>query len=279
MNMNKGLSISIITTSLNRRNLLKKTLESVLEQSCENVEQVVLDGASTDGTAELLKSFEGHFKKRGYRFSWISEKDSGQSEAMNKGLKKAMGDFIMILNSDDYLEPASLSGFMEELARRPEIDLIYGNHGQIFENGTYRVISHKLYNLHDVVSRGYQIPQSAAIFRRALLDKTGGFNTSLRHVAEHDLFVRMMKSGVRVFYLPRILQTTLEHSGRKTVTSGASAWEETKRVNFSHGAGYFSRFYFLYVKEVYFGGFFRFLAKKAPWLHRALKRLFYFVSH
>jgi glycosyltransferase involved in cell wall biosynthesis len=270
--------LSIITTSFNRRDLLKKTLDSVLAQTYPNVEQLVFDAASSDGTADLLKSYEQKFAAKKYEFRWVSEKDSGQGEAMNKALAVATGDFVMILNSDDFLEDDSLAVFMNGLAREPKIDLLYGDHFQIFADGTKRRIGHRLYSLDDVVQRGYQIPQSSAIFRRSLLMRTGNFNTLLKVVAEHDLFVRMLRAGARAKYITEPLQTTLEHDQRKSGVLGLASLEETRRVNFSHGARYASRFYVLYLKERYTGGLFQMIKKHAPRLHASIKRIFQFIT-
>jgi len=271
-------SISIVTTSFNRRDLLKKTLDSVLAQTYPHVEQLVFDAASPDGTADLLRSYEQKFAAKKYAFRWVSEKDSGQGEAMNKALAVAMGDFVMILNSDDFLEGDSLAVFMNELARDPKVDLLYGDHFQVFADGTKRRISHRLYSLDDVVRRGYQIPQSATIFRRSLLTRTGNFNTLLKVVAEHDLFVRMLRAGARAKYITEPLQTTLEHDQRKSGVLGLASLEETRRVNFSHGARYRSRFYLLYLKERYAGRAFRMIEKRAPRMYAGIKRTFHFFS-
>ncbi len=271
----RNLSLSIITTSLNRNILLTKTLESVLAQSYPAIEQIVVDGGSNDGTRELLGVFEERFRKKKFGFRWISEKDSGQGEAMNKGLKMASGDFAMILNSDDFLyESDAVARYMKVVAGNPAIDAIYGDHESLFEDGKRRVIRHRQYSLEDILMRACQVPQSAAIFRKAFIDRVGGFDESLHHVAEHELFLRMMKSGARFSYFPCILQVTLEHAGRKTGAFGTRAWRETKKVNFRNGASYFSRFYLIYLKNVYFRWFWDVAQKYFPGLYRVIKGVF-----
>ena len=269
--------ISIITTSLDRKELLRKTLKSVLSQSWPAVEQIVVDGVSKDGTVELLRDFEEQFAEKRYRFVWVSEPDSGQGEAMNKGLRGARGDFAMILNSDDFLFRDSVAGFMGVFMSHPEVDVVYGNHETLYEDGRCELIRHRAYSLDDVLRRGYQIPQSAAVFRRSLIDRVGGFDESLRHVAEHDLFLRMMKSNAKFLYIPLTLQVTLEHGGRKTTAFGARAWRETKKVNFKYGGSFLSPFYALYLKNVYFQWFWEFMKKSFPRFYIALKRGFYKV--
>ncbi|MBI3589606.1 MAG: glycosyltransferase [Candidatus Liptonbacteria bacterium] len=270
--------LSIITTSLNRRVLLEKTLASVLEQTYPHIEQLVIDAKSTDNTILLLKNCEAKFQKRGFLFSWISERDSGQGEAMNKGLQKATGEYITILNSDDFLVPGAIQDFMSQLISHPNIDLIYGNHDTLFPSGEQTTIHHRPYTLNDIINGACQIPQSSAIFKRKFINQVGGFDESLRHVAEHDLFLRIVKSGAKLLYYPRVFQVTLEHEGRKTTSSHARSWRETKKVNFRNGASCRSRFYFLYLKNVYFQWFFGFLKNHFPKIHNRIKNLFHTLS-
>lgn len=267
-------SLSIITTSLNRRSLLRKTLDSVLVQQYPAIEQLVMDGGSTDGTIELLREYEPKFQRRGYPFRWLSEKDSGQGEAMNKGLRIAGGDYLTILNSDDFLSTNGLDYFMSTLARYPTIDFIYGNHDTIYADGRRATINHRQYSLADILYRAYQIPQSSAIFRRSFIDIVGGFDESLHFVAEHELFLRIVKAGVRPFYLPVVLQVTVEHPQRKATADARQGWQETKKINFRHGCGYWSRFYLLYLKGVYLNWLFDPFRKRLPEVYGMVKYVF-----
>lgn len=267
-------TLTIITTSLNRRALLQKTLDSVLRQSYPAIEQLVIDAVSQDGTVELLQEYESRFRRRGMQFRWFSELDSGQGEAMNKGLRRATGEFVMILNSDDFLNNDVLATFMTVLEQDPTIDFIYGNHDTLYEDGRRFTVVHHLYSLRDILRNAYQIPQSSAIFRHSFIDRVGGFDESLRHVAEHELFVRLVKAGARLQYLPVVLQVTLEHAGRKTTVHAARSWRETKEVNFRHGGGYFSRFYVLYLKNVYFNWLFEAIRGISPRVYGELRKLF-----
>jgi glycosyltransferase involved in cell wall biosynthesis len=273
--MNAPLKLSIITTSLNRVLLLKKTLESVLAQTYPSIEQVVVDAGSHDGTREVLQQFEARFKEKGFGYTWISEKDSGQGEGMNKGLRMATGEFVMILNSDDFLvDDRAVREYMEVLEKNLEVDLLYGNHENLYEDGRRTLITHHLYSMNAMVNKGYQIPQSAAILRRSLVLQAGGFDQALHHVAEHDLFLRMLRAGAQSMYFPRTLQVTLEHAGRKTNTNTARAWRETKMVNRRNGGSFFSKFELVYIKNVYAGGFFSFLERHTPGLYQGIKRVF-----
>ncbi|MCM1173555.1 MAG: glycosyltransferase [Blautia sp.] len=102
------MRITIITVCFNSEKTIERTIQSVLAQTCQNVEYLLIDGMSTDGTLEIIQKYETAFRDKGYAYKWISEKDRGIYDAMNKGLKYAAGDFIGILNSDDWYEEGAL---------------------------------------------------------------------------------------------------------------------------------------------------------------------------
>ena len=94
--------VSIITVSYNSRQTIEKTIESVLNQTYDDIEYIIIDGNSSDQTVNIIKSYEDSFIKKGYSYRWISENDDGIASAWNKGLKMAKGDIIALLNSDDW---------------------------------------------------------------------------------------------------------------------------------------------------------------------------------
>lgn len=278
--MNNYPLLTIITTSLNRVQLLEKTLRSVLEQDYPNIEHIIIDGGSTDGTVDLLKKYEKKYTKKGYTLRWISEKDSGQAEAMNKGLRLVKGEFISILNSDDYFEKGAVKKLMNVFTESSDVDIVYGNTGIIFEDETKKkkLVSYKTFDLKDILYKGYQIPQPGCIFRKSLIDKVGGFDENLHHVAEHELFLRFLKAGAKTHHINTLVETILEHKGRKTIKDYKKSWEETKKVNFRHGGKYFSRFYILYLKNRYFNSFFKVIEKISPNLYLLIKKIFYKIT-
>ena len=95
------VKISIITPVMNNVNFIKQCLNSVIEQNCPNLEHLIIDGASTDGTLDIVKEYAGKYE----HITWVSEKDNGQSDAMNKGIRLAKGEIITFLNVDDFFEP------------------------------------------------------------------------------------------------------------------------------------------------------------------------------
>src|SRR5581483_3321101 len=147
-------TITVLTTSRNRRELLRQTLASVLAQEWPRIEQVVVDANSSDGTRELLKEYEARYAAKGGILRWISEPDSGQAEAMNKGLRMATGDFFVLLNDDDVLEPGALPKFMQVFAEHPDVDFVYGdNYAYYADTGERKLVRYESYSLDDMLNK------------------------------------------------------------------------------------------------------------------------------
>ena len=116
--------ISIITATFNSARTLKDTIQSVLRQTNKDFEYLIIDGGSTDETIDIVKSYESEFSGR---LKWVSEKDQGIYDAMNKGIKMASGDVVGILNSDDYFTSDDILQTVDNAFKSHEIDAIYGD--------------------------------------------------------------------------------------------------------------------------------------------------------
>lgn len=267
--------VSVLTTSKDRREFLRAAMESVLAQDYSSIEHIVKDAGSQDGTRELLKDMEAAYKKKGYVLKWISRPDKGQAEAMNEAAHMATGELVCLLNDDDMLEHGAVKKFADVFTADPSVDFVYGDNYKLeAATGKRDLVTYRLYSLADMTRRGYQIPQCASMFRRTLFDTAGYFDLSLKHVAEHDLFMRFTEQGAHLFYMPVPFETIVEHAGRGTYAFFLRGIRETKRVNFQHGGGYFSRFYVLYLRDRYFSRFFSWMKGKIPWLYGGIKRAF-----
>ncbi len=203
------LSISLVTPCLNGAGFLPPTIDSVLQQGYPALEYWVVDGGSTDGTQDLLSTY-------GKRLRWISEPDSGQSQAINKGWRLSQGEIVGWLNSDDLLYPGALERISAFFAGQPEVDFAYGDcdfidpSGQV--TGSYPA---QPYDYRRLLFENY-IPQPAAFFRRSLLEKEGWLDETLDFVMDYDYWLR---SGVRHkgAYLPFRLAALRLHASAKSV--------------------------------------------------------------
>ncbi len=203
------LTISLVTPCLNRAGFLPPPIDSVLQQGYPALEYWVVDGGSTDGTQDLLRSY-------GERIRWISEPDSGQSEAINKGWRLSQGEIVGWLNSDDLLYPGALETISAFFAGHPEVDFAYGDCDLIDKSGQIiQAYPVKPYDYRRLLVANY-IPQPAAFMRRSLLEKEGWIDETLDFVMDYDYWLR---SGVHHAgaYLPSRLAALRLHKSAKSV--------------------------------------------------------------
>ncbi len=215
------LSISLVTPSLNRASFLSATIDSVLKQGYPALEYWVVDGGSTDGTLDLLRSYED-------RIRWISEADTGQSEAINKGWRLSQGEIIGWLNSDDLLYPNALERISSFFTEHPEVDFVYGDCDYIDQSGlVIQAYPVKPYNYLRLLFANY-IPQPAAFMRRSLLENEGWLDETLDFVMDYDYWLR---SGVHFTgeYLPcRLAALRLHNSAKSVAQPGKFAAESVR---------------------------------------------------
>lgn len=176
--------ISIITPSLNQSNFIEDNIKSVLEQDYPNFEHIIIDGGSNDGTLEILKKYS-HIK-------WISEKDKGQSDALNKGIKMATGDIIGWLNADDFYCKNIFKDIVKAYIKNPKSWYI-GNI-ILYDNETKIHIYDKTPNIRKLLKfNPYVVRQAGAFYSKYILDKIGGFNPNFFMVMDYDLWIRLLK--------------------------------------------------------------------------------------
>ena len=178
------LSISVVTPSYNQGRFIERTIRSVLDQNVPSLDYMVVDGASTDETVDVLKKYEA-------RLHWVSEKDNGQTEAVNKGLKWAGGDIIGWLNSDDIYCPGALSAVINIFEKCPQIDVVYGEADHIDENDNiienYYTEDWDYERLKEVCF----LCQPAVFFRRRILKHLGFLDTSLKYCMDYEYWLRL----------------------------------------------------------------------------------------
>ena len=188
--------ISIVTPSLNQGQFIERTILSVLNQNYLNIEYLVIDGGSSDGTIDILKKYEG-------RLIWESKMDKGQSYAINKGIKMCTGNIIAYLNSDDTYKLGAVATVVETFLRYPEIDLVYGDCSIINDNdkniGVFRGIPTNFIRM--LCTTRACIPQLTAFWRTEVIKKVGYFDESLHHAMDTDFYIRVLKKH-KSLYIP-----------------------------------------------------------------------------
>jgi glycosyltransferase involved in cell wall biosynthesis len=178
-------TISIVTPSLNQAQYLEATMSSVLDQRHPGLEYVVVDGGSTDGSVEVIRSRQNELTW------WVSERDGGHADAINKGFRGTSGEIMGWINSSDLYLPWTLTVVQEVFASRPEVDWITGVPCVAGIDGVVRRTGGSNVNRFDFLSdSGVRIQQESTFWRRRLWDAAGGLDISLRYAADYDLWAR-----------------------------------------------------------------------------------------
>ncbi len=207
-------TISIVTPSYQQAAFIERTLKSVLAQTYPSLEYVVQDGGSTDGTPDILALYSHQLH------SWRSERDSGQSQALNLGFANTSGEIMAWLNSDDLLLPYALATVADFFSNHPEVDVVYGNRLLIDENDME--IGRWVMPWHDseILSWVDYVPQETLFWRRRIWDKAGGqIDESFRFAMDWDLLVRFRAAGATFAHIPSFLGAFRIHKHQKTSTA------------------------------------------------------------
>ena len=197
--------VSVVIPCLNRAGFLRPTIDSVLCQDYPNIECVVVDGGSTDGTLEILPSYEGRIK-------WISEPDRGPPDAINKGWRMCGGDILAWLNADDLWAPGAVSAAVAHLQKRAEVDVVYGDCGTIDQYGNHvDTVRIRDWDLEFAVTYcDHIIFQAASFIRRSILERVGWLYPKLCH--DHELWLRISLAGGKLEHIPVLLAYARDHA-------------------------------------------------------------------
>ena len=216
-------SVSIITPSFNQSSFLERTIRSVLEQDYQDIEYIVVDGGSTDGSLDIINKYAHRL------MWWTSEKDNGQSEAINKGFAHAQGEIAAWLNSDDYYLPGTVSAAVEEFERHPQAMLIYGNMLAVDEHDrTINTLKYHQLSLVDLLC--FQIIGQPAVFmRRSAFEKAGGLDITLHCLLDHQLWIRIAEQG-EIVHINKTWAAARYHAGAKNRAQAVEFGREAFRV-------------------------------------------------
>ena len=207
--MNSYPKITVVTPSYNQAQFLERTICSVLEQDYPNLEYIIIDGASTDGSIDIIQRYENHLAY------WISEPDHGQTDAINKGLRKATGEWVAWQNSDDVYYPDVFHDLARAALKYPHAGLIIGNMMLIDENDyPIRDICFVTPSYRALLAEGMVLTNQSAFWRRSLHEKIGFLDENLHYGFDYEWFLRLSE------------QTKGEHINRQW--GGYRLHDETK---------------------------------------------------
>ena len=198
----KKPKVSIITVLLDNKKYIKDAIESVLSQDYDNIEYLVIDGDSKDGSVEIIKSYKNKIHV------FISEKDEGVYDALNKGISKASGDIIGLLHSDDFFDHPRVISIIVERFLKEKVEAVYGDLryiGNTGKNEIVRVWKAGAYKP-NFFYKGWMPPHPTFYVRREVYQKFGSFNTQLKFAADYELMLRfILKHQITLSYIPEFL--------------------------------------------------------------------------
>jgi glycosyltransferase involved in cell wall biosynthesis len=220
------VKVSIITVCLNSKRTIKQTIESVLDQSYRNLEYLVMDGGSKDGTAEILKSYNDDFKKSGVPYRWVSEPDRGIYDAMNKGIAMATGELIGIINSDDWYERDAV----ENVIRSYEEDIaVYHGFLRTIRKERERQI---VFTSPDELAHGVMIEHPACFVKKSAYERIGKYSLDFKLASDLDFMIKAFKSDLRFKKIDAVI-ANFRTDGRSF--TGFDVVLETLKIQLQHG--------------------------------------------
>lgn len=249
--------VSIVTPSLNQAAFIETTIASVESQDYPNVEHIVIDGGSSDGTIAVLKKHP--------HLDWLSEPDGGQSSAINKGFRRVRGEIIGWLNSDDVYNAGAIREAVAYLVTHPETALVYGDYQEIDSNGAViDIVRVREFDLEYELNVANIIPQPSVFFRRSILDTVGFLSESYHYSFDVEYWIRIARAGLRIDHVSSVWSGFRRHSSSKTSIAPVLFWREDRAIRRLYGGRYFSRAFFVYYRNLAYRLVYRSMRKLRP---------------
>jgi glycosyltransferase involved in cell wall biosynthesis len=226
--------VSIIIPSFNQAQFLEASIRSALEQDYPNIEYIIVDGGSKDNSVEIIKKYQDRLAW------WISEKDRGHADALNKGFSHARGEILAWLNSDDLYLPHAVSEAVAVLKDHPEVGMVYGDADLIDDSGAPAgKFASKQTSYRQMLRGSVHIPQATTFFRADVWHQVGPLDLSLFFSFDYDLWVKIAKVS-KVLYVPKRWAKFRIHEAGKTIVNDDRCYPDMLRVLEREGGSWLS---------------------------------------
>ena len=224
-------SITIVTPSFQQARFLERTIQSIIGQNYPRLEYLIFDGGSTDGSVEIIKKYADRIN------FWVSEKDDGQSDAINKGLSRATGEIVGWINSDDTMAPGSLEAIGTYYRAHQDAEFLYGHLNLIdADDHIIRRLFAVQTNAHELIYFNRNLfSQPGTTWRRRLQERIGLLDRSLHYTMDCDLYIRAAKA-TPLHFIPRRLANLRIHGDTKTKLMKPRFDAEHKLLDERYGA-------------------------------------------
>jgi len=217
--------VSIVTVVFNGAKTLEQTIQSVLKQTYPNIEYIIIDGSSTDGSIDIIKKYQDKIA------CWVSEPDKGIYDAMNKGIAKATGAWIGIINSDDWYENDAVQHVISASVKYPEVFVIHGLQRFINQNDSllsvYGASSSNLPNT--------MFEHSTCFVKRDCYSTYGKFNDSYKIAADYDLMLRFFINNIQFYMIEKVISNFRLTGKSENINNFLLRWKEVLTIKYQNG--------------------------------------------
>jgi glycosyltransferase involved in cell wall biosynthesis len=217
--------ISVIVPSYNQERFIEATLRSILDQDYPNLELIVIDGGSKDGSVDIIRKYEDRIAY------WVSEPDGGQTRGLIKGFNRSTGDVQCWINSDDLLRPGSLREVGEYFLKHPGVDMVYGDTLWIDGRGEPIAPRREIpFNRALWMYTYNYIPGMSAFWRKSIYDKVGGLNAEFDLSMDADLWIRFAEAGAKIKHVRRLWSCMRFYAEQKNTRLRDKTYLEDLRI-------------------------------------------------